>query len=460
MKKRYSIKRLFLLMSTAGVVGLTSQAVAAGFQLWEQDGATVGNYHAGRAAEAADASTAFYNPAGLVLIKNQQIVAGVVPIMTDFKFRGTVNTTVIAPLVGNPTTGDVPTTVEGGTFNAVPNLHYASPLAKWAVFGFSIDAPFGLNINYGYPTNMRYALTQASLRVIDISPSIGIALTNKFSIGAGFDFERARGEFDSVATVPGTLFGATPPDTTSKNIGNSYANGYHLGALYQFTPETRIGISYQSKVSHHLKGNSRFTGPLANATGIAFPGGVQGDNNLKATINLPATTAVSIFHTINPTWEVMGTVQYTQWSILRDVVLQNISGAVVSSITGLPVASNSIVVDIPQHYRNTWNFSAGANYHVNEKVMLRGGLGYDQTPSKDAYRNVILPDASRIAVAFGLHYQANSSFGFDAGWTHLFAFATRVNNPPDVLGPQVVLTGGSFTGNADVLGFQVKWDIA
>ena len=456
MVKRYAIKRILLLMSVAGTLSLTNQAMAAAFQLWEQDGATVGNYHAGRAASAEDASTAFYNPAGLVRIKNQELVVGAVPIMTDFKFRGTVRTTTGSS--GFFTTGDVPTTAQGGTFNIAPNFHYAAPLSDWAVFGLSLAAPFGLDIDYGYGTNMRYALAMASLRVYDLSPSLGVSITDKFSVGAGIDFEHAKAEFDSVATIP--LFSVPPPDTIGRNIGSGNATGFHLGALYQYSDKTRYGLSYQSQIVHHLRGNSTFVGPLANSTGSgAIIGGVQGNSSLRANVTLPPTTAFSAFHTVNPTWDVMGTVQYTQWSVLQYLVLQNVSGAV-STVFGTPIASNSIAITVPEHYRNTWNFSAGANYHVNEKVMLRGGFGFDQTPSNDTDRNVILPDSNRIAIALGAHFQPTKAIGLDAGWTHLFTMRTRVNNPSNIVGPQVNLTGGTVTGSADVFGFQAKWDIA
>ena len=72
MAKKFYAKRLFLFMSAAGFISFTHQASASAFQLWEQDSATIGNYHAGRSAEAPDASTSYYNPAGLVRIKNQQ----------------------------------------------------------------------------------------------------------------------------------------------------------------------------------------------------------------------------------------------------------------------------------------------------------------------------------------------------------------------------------------------------
>ena len=88
MAKRSAIKQLIHLLCVTGILAFSTQAVAAAFQLYEQDGATVGDYHAGRAAEANNATTAFYNPAGMSRIPNQQIVFGDVAILSDLKYRG------------------------------------------------------------------------------------------------------------------------------------------------------------------------------------------------------------------------------------------------------------------------------------------------------------------------------------------------------------------------------------
>src|SRR5688572_13402266 len=94
---KYGISRMRKLKSwefllASNILGLfSSVAFASGFQLWEQDAASIGNYHAGIAAEAADASTAFYNPAGLVRIPNQQFVLGTDVILPSIKYTGTVN---------------------------------------------------------------------------------------------------------------------------------------------------------------------------------------------------------------------------------------------------------------------------------------------------------------------------------------------------------------------------------
>lgn len=455
MIKRFTVQRLSLLMATAGMIGFTNCAMASGFQLWEQDGASIGNYHAGIAANAEDASTAFYNPAGLVRLHNQQLVVGVDPILTDVRFNGTVNVT--NPLA---TSGPIGTNAQGGTFNLVPDMHYAAPITDRIVFGLSVVAPFGLQTNYGMQDATRYAATLTSLRVVDLSPSLGIALTDKFSVGAGFDAEHARGEFDLVGGLPIPFFsGPDSLDTPSVNVGTSNAYGYHLGALYQFNDNTRVGLAYHSQIVHHLRGSSKFGyGALAN-----FPNsttnGFQGTDQLSTNITLPPTTSLSVFHTFNPSWDGMASISYTQWNVFSSVVLQNAAGVISDGEGGL-IASNNIAVTIPENYRNTWNYSIGANYHASEQWFFRTGLGYDQTPTNDTDRNLQLPDSDRIAVALGTHYQTTKTIGLDFGWTHFFAMnGRRINNNTETVGAQQATVNGNVKGGADVFGLQATWDI-
>lgn len=445
MKGRFTIRRILLVMAAAGCVGVNSQAIAAAFQLWEQDGASVGNYHAGRAAAAEDASTAFYNPAGLVRIQNQQIVFGVVPILTDFKLKGSLAFTENDKAPPYPAGQLQNFNVQGGTFNTVPNLHYAAPITDNVVFGLSVVAPFGLQIKYGADTALRYALTYASLKVVDISPAVGIAITDRLSLGVGIDIERANAEFNVMA-------GDYNPndDTASHNSGSSNALGFHVGTLYQLTPHLRFGLSYQSKIVHKIRGSSKFIGSLANDR---F-GGVQYTDALRTRIILPATTSLSAFYNINSKWDLLSTLTYTQWSSVKELVLQNVAG-IAKDLN----SHNDIIVTIPQNYNNTWNISLGANYHLNEQLMFRGGVGFDETPTNNRDRNIALPDSNRFAIALGSHYQWSQTLGVDIGWTHIFAANTRITNNVTTMGAQELMTNASIKANADVYGFQLKWDI-
>ncbi len=438
--KCFTKRRLLIALSAANLMSVSSYALASSFQLWEQDAASIGLYHAGYAAWANDASTAFYNPAGMTLIKDQQLVVAGVGVMTDFKFNGNVIVNTIDPDLS------IPTSSQGGNFSFIPAIHYVAPLSDRVVFGFSVDVPFGLKTNYGAGTALRYVATLTSANVIDISPSFAIQLTPRGSVGVGFDIQRMFAEFDQYGTLDGLL------NATGTNKINDTAYGYHLGWLYQFTPTTRVGISYHSQVVHHLSGNSKFVGDLADFLNDGNPI-IANYSTIKMT--LPAYTAVSFYHLACPRLAVMGTIVYTQWNVLRQLVFNDFAGAVFPG----PTPSTTIQVVSPQYYRNTWNFSLGANYFATDKISLRFGVGYDETPISNTYRNVLLPDNNRYVIALGGHYQATKAIGLDLGWSHFFMQKAHVNPPPLALGAQVVSTPGHVTGGADVLGAQVTWNM-
>jgi long-chain fatty acid transport protein len=250
------------------------------------------------------------------------------------------------------------------------------------------------------------------------------------------------GEFDQTGTLGGMF------DTPSVNKANDTAYGYHAGVMYEFTPETRMGLSYHSQVVHHLSGTSRFVGELANL----FNNGPIVSSRATVNVTLPPYTALSVYSRVQPKVAVMGSVIYTQWSSFQNLIFNDVAGL-------NPDPSTTIQVSIPEHYRNTWNFSLGADYYVTDQITLRGGLGYDETPVRNKYRHVQLPDNNRYIIALGGHYQATKAIGLDLGWQHLFMQEARINPPPQAAGVQVVTTNGTVNGGADVFGAQLTWDI-
>jgi len=435
--KRFTPPKLILLLQTCGLLALSNQVFASGFQLWEQSGASVGNYHAGYAAEADDASIAFFNPAGITHIKNQQLVVSADAVMTSFKYEGTIGVNTI--LAGTPR----PVTAQGGNFSLVPALHYVAPLSDYIGFGFSVDVPFGLKTTYGRTTILQYAATTTAATVVDISPSLAFQINKKASVGLGFDIQRMNAEFDQVG-------GFGFPTFNAEGINKASDTGYggHFGVLYQFSADNRIGLSYHTQVVHHLNGSSSFIGPLATA----FAGGPY-SSSAYTNITLPPYTALSLYRRVTPTVALMGSAIYTQWNIFRTITLRNVSG-----IQDLSPSTN-ITVSVPEYWHNSWNFSVGTNYNFTDKIMLRGGLGYDQTPVPNPYRNVSLPDNNRYVIALGGRYQSSKALAFDIGWTHFFIRQASIYPPPLKTGDQVVVTNGISDGGGDVLGAQVTWNM-
>ena len=206
-------------------------------------------------------------------------------------------------------------------------------------------------------------------------------MTDNASLGIGFDVQRADAEFDNV----GILLAVPDTDTAAVNKVSGTGYGFHLGGLYEFSPCTRVGLSYHSQVAHRLSGTSQFYGPIANA----INGGPVETSNAYTKFRLPAYTAFSVFNQVHPQVALMGTVIYTQWNSFKTLVLNNITGAV-SPAPFEVLPSSTIQIVIPEKYRNTWNVSVGADYYVTDRITLRGAVGYDQTPVRKAYRNVQL----------------------------------------------------------------------
>jgi long-chain fatty acid transport protein len=82
---------LMVLAIAAALGGAPATASAAGFALIEQSGSGMGNAFAGAAATAEDASTVFFNPAGMSRLQGSQFaVAGhVIGVQSSFNGRGT-----------------------------------------------------------------------------------------------------------------------------------------------------------------------------------------------------------------------------------------------------------------------------------------------------------------------------------------------------------------------------------
>jgi len=458
MKKRAAIKYLLSVGMAGLLVGMCTTANASAFQLFEYNGVNAGDFGAGAAAIADDASTAYANPAGMVMIPNQQIVLSENAIITDIQFKGTETWRSTDPMVPSGYSSTQSGVAQGGGTKFVPAFHYVTPLSdRWA-FGFSVLSPYGLVTNYGTDSVLRYSGTDTELKTIDLSPSIAFKATDKFSVGAGIDAEHLDATFNGVVGAPPSAPAGSPGalDTRSLNDGSAWGYGWHAGLLYQFTPSTRVGLAYHSQIRFDVNGTSKLEGPLVNE----LQGGVIKRHDLHTNITLPPFTELSAYHDFNQQWSVDGSLIYTQWSDFNDVLhIQNVQGVqTVQTPTGSILTYQPVTVSVPMHFRNTWRVAVGANYHPTAKWILRAGAGYDESPVENTYRGVRLPDANRYAVALGAHYQAIKTVGIDVGWTHLFIQNTRVNFNA-VSGAQVANSTGTYSNHADIIGAQLTWDI-
>lgn len=453
-KRPYTLK--VLAGSLLFLAGMNQVVKAGSFSLYtESRPAAIGNYAAGIAAEAADASTGWYNPAGLVMLPGAEVVLG--GVLVDP--RAVVGGTSIYQTPFVPSYIQHFPDTNSGKEAFVPSFHAAYPLGENATFGLSVVSPFGLTTNWSSTGPVRYAATKSKLLTVDVSPELGVRMTEHLAFGAGIDFQYADVWFNSMLGSPALLQAIGQPpslfDTSSYNHGHSFALGFHAGLLLVLNDtHTRFGVNYQSQVDHQFHGYSQLTGVLASPTLTNSQASFWSPSLSSNVIGLPQIVTVSAYQDVNAQWALQGSVVYTGWSSLQTLGLNEVAAFV-------PTIGQALVdVSSPLHYKDVWRVAVGANYEWGPGVLIRGGVGYDKTPTVDAFRDVRIADTNRFALAVGGHYQVKPSIGFDLGYSHLFSTGRKPINEVVHQGTSTYYINGSATGSADLVGLQLNWDMA
>jgi long-chain fatty acid transport protein len=65
-------------------------------------------------------------------------------------------------------------------------------------------------------------------------------------------------------------------------------------------------------------------------------------------------------------------------------------------------------------YKNSLILRWGAQYQLNEKLILRGGFYLDQSPVQSGYLTPETPDSDKLGLTFGLSYSIGSRLSLDA----------------------------------------------
>lgn len=400
-------------------------ANAAFFQLAETSPAAIGSANAGGAALAEDASTVWFNPAGLTRLSGSQFVAGGHLIKLSTEFRKTSATTVFGTQISGGDGGNA------GANALVPNFYYSQPLSNGITFGLGVNAPFGLATDYDEGWVGRYHADRSEIKSVNVNPALGYKLNENFSLGAGINYQKLEAEltqavdFGSICQANGAGGVCGPPggnDGRAAVEADDDAWGYNFGLLWQPAAGTRLGLAYRSKMKYGLTGSVDITAP-ANVPGAITTSAGLVDSGVKANVTLPAILSLSVHHRLGPAWAIMGDVTRTYWSKLPELRIDFDSAQADSVVTlGL---------------KDVNRYSIGATYNASSTWTYRAGLALDQTPTPSAeLRTPRLPDEDRTWLAVGAGYKPSDKFSVDFAYAYLLVDDASINKT----------TGASPTG--------------
>ncbi|MCH7882722.1 MAG: outer membrane protein transport protein [Proteobacteria bacterium] len=442
-----------LIIGSLLVAGIPSLAQASGFALLVNSASGQGNAYAGAAAHATDASTIFFNPAGMMRLESDSIAIAGHIILPDAAFTND-GTSSINPLLGGallPGSDD-----DGGASAFVPNLYLVKTIHEQMKFGLGVQTLFGLATRYDANWVGKYHAVETDLRTINFNPSIAYQVNEQLSVGGGINMVIADIKFTNAIDFGSVCAGlgiggcAVPlayddgfADLEGDNLSDP-AFGFNAGLQYMIDTDTVFGVAYRSEIDLKLSGNAVFTVPSAASTDSGgIIGGVGGavfiDTGIDAGITLPASLALSIAHKVEKV-TYLADITWTGWSSFDELRIRYDNPAQADTVT-------------PENWVDTLRYSAGFDYQYESNLVLRAGLAYDETPVPSAeFRTARTPGNDRTWLSFGLSYTIDSKSSIDLGYSHFFIDDVPINNAD---GTGAILSG-QYEASVDIL--SVQWN--
>ena len=458
------------LQSTAGkaamvatLTSITGLAQAGGFGLSEHGVSGLGNAYAGAAAVAADSSTVWNNPAGMLQLTDREVSFGLHALSVDNTLidQGTtLNTALGGGLI------DGPETASDDGITIIPNFYYVAPITKDFVYGFAIDVPFGSGSDYGEQWRGRYTATESSLAIIDFNPSIAYRLTDFFHIGGGVSLQYADATLANAVDSGAVCFSVSPDpaacvnagltpgnvevDSQAEINGDSFAFGFNVGLMIVPAEHTRIGIAYRSAVDHELEGTGEFdnSAPFqALLDGVGSEAFVTGPGSTE--LETPQSIALSIAHTLVPAprWQLLGDVTYTDWTVFDELLIE---------------FDNPAQPDVLQlqEWEGALRVSAGFNFQASSKFVIRAGLAFDESPIPSPQRRTArIPGSDRMWFSVGLGYKPTDRLSFDFGLTHITLDDSAIENTFPESGPSASSLRAIVESSATIVSASINWKI-
>ena len=381
-----------------------SQAHAAGYQLNEFSATGLGRAFAGAGIMGDDFSALGYNPAGMTANKNTGMQLGLAMTEIASKAKSKYGTDKMDYFVPLP------------SFMSQWNINN-----KWFM-GAGVYVPYGLSTKYKHDSNVatQYpgGARKSYLEVIDFNLSSAYRFDNGLSLGASAILRWIEGQLTSNINMRHPATGQTVNLGYNDFRVNGWTTAFQLGAMYEFDENTRIGLSYKFKSTQDPKGK-QYLYFNENGRGLGFEEFYR--IHTMSNPELPASWTLSGFHKWNDKWGTEATVKYIQWH--RFYIFPG-------NGNGSPVKGGNY--DIQYRWKDAWTFALGQEYYMNDQWTLRGGIAWDQSPSRsNTYRSNRIPDTDRIWTSLGASYKTGHH-QFDFGYAHLFMMHGRTRNNPNV----------------------------
>jgi long-chain fatty acid transport protein len=215
-----------------------------------------------------------------------------------------------------------------------------------------------------------------SILVIGLVPSVAYQVTDKFSVGVSVPVMYS--DLDMDIAVPNLMSPVEGPDGTVNVEGDDTQVAGTISFLYQFSDHTRLGGRATSKFDFEYGGN--------------ISADLLGEVGVSTELTMADIVRVGLSHDFNEKWSGYATWGWDNWSELGAIFLSTNTGGAA----------------LPRNWEDTYHYSVGADYRLDQRWTLRAGVAYDTDPVDAKDRTADMPLDEQFRYAIGADYVRDS----------------------------------------------------
>ncbi len=309
-------------------------------------------------------------------------------------------------------------------------------LSRDLKLGFSVAGNFGSILDYDDNWVGRYRVQEATILGVSFVPSIAYRVNDKLSLGAGVN--AMYGIFKQQVAVNNVLPGAL--DGRLQLDDRTWGWGANLGLLYEVTPETRVGLTWSSRIKLDFSAPAQFSGLGPGLSTLLGARGLLGAQ-LDLGVTVPQQVMGSVFSRIDERWAVMGNVGWQQWSKFGEVEV------------GIENTLNPQSLTTALDFNDTWHVAVGAQYRPGGPWTLNFGVAYDSGFQSSGAVSPLVPVNAAWRFGVGGEQQVSKTFKWGVANELLYGGTLDVDKRsalPPALGGRGNLVG-SFDNTTSVI---------
>jgi long-chain fatty acid transport protein len=377
--------KIFSIM--VSVLLLFTFAFSGGFELYEF-GARSSSMGGAVVARAADASTVFYNPAGIVFLEGTNFYGGVTLVSSSNSFTWDVTSTEYNAKSG---------------FHTPIGVYFTHRFNEKLAAGIGVTNPFGLGLEWEDDFPGRYIARNSDLKSFYISPVVAYQVMEGLSIGGGADLVLGS------VTLENSVYYALDPTNpavrteiaTAKIEGSSkLAVGFSVSTMYR-AEKWGAGFLYRHSIKNKLEDGDATFELIAPYGSIPTLQAVFTNQKINAEMNFPSFLSIGFYYKLLEQLGMEVDYMWYKWSEFKEIVLEFEN----------PILNQTIEED----YKNSEQMRLGIHYDLSPQLQLRLGYIFDQTPQPTKSISPMLPDNDRNDFSIGVGYTRNN-MQFDIGY--------------------------------------------